>query len=243
MSLYNCEDCPSSCLGNDVLSDCVVHNGQSLRTYLEEQTATTTSEPQAASGITSDDVMSKSIVRNTSSICSSQIIERQFTYSLSANQNSTTFGWSLVGFIGALPSGYNSQTIRVRISGSTVNGKNVIADSSKASAGLNVRADQFPITVDVMVRVTSPCGDIDMERSLKLVSPATTGTLSATLNATDLNPQSGEIGLTDQLNNLENNVYTIGAKVESLPDDMAATIETLQEEISNLRSEIETLKG
>jgi len=238
-------------LGNDLDSSCVVHNGQSLKTYLHSLPIISDPIPQALNPtISSDQVMSKSLVRNSSSVCASNIINRQFSYSLSSTQSTSTLGWNLTGFISALPNGYSAAVTRVRVTGSTVGGRNVIVDSQTVSSGTGIRIDQYPVTMDVLIRVTSPCGDIDMQSSISIPNPTNTGTFTGNLNGNDLNPRSGEITLTEQLNNLESQVNSLETKTSTMSDptlgliSQADRISALENQIAEIGSlEVDYVKN
>lgn len=237
MALNNCTDCPQTCLGNVVPSDCVEYNSQSLKTYLDKTGTTAPSSDSGSSDITTDEITSKSLVRNPGSVCGSKILNRTYEYTLTTSQTGSIFGWNLSDVVKGLPTGYSASTTRVKLSGSTVNGKNVIADSRKQSGGVNINTDRYPVTVDVLVRVTSPCGDIDMESTLILSSPAKTGKYSAVLSVKDLNPATGEVVLTEQLDGLEAQVYDLGVQVTNLPDT-TVELEKQQVQIDALDSAI-----
>lgn len=239
MALDNCKDCPASCLGNILPADCVVYNEESLSTFLDNLPTTPEESIESNDTITTDNIVSKSLVRNTSAVCSSKIINRTITYTLSATQTTTTLGWNMLPLIGDLPSGYDSAVIRVRVTGNTVNGKNVISDNRTPSGAVGIRVDQYPVSVDFLIRVTSPCGDVDLQKTVKIPSIGNLGTFNVVLTAEDLNPQTGEIVLTDQLNSLESKVNELGQVVGSMPNtsgDLAQQqlqIDQLEEAVSN----------
>jgi hypothetical protein len=237
MSLDICKDCPANCFGNELSTDCVVYKGGSLTAHLDGDAAVSPIAP-VVTDTTTDDVMSKSKVRNTSSICASNIINRTFQYTLTAGPTSTTFGWNLLDVISALPSGYNASVVRVRVSGS--GSTNLIADSSNPSSGIGVRLDQYPITADFTLRVSSSCGDIDLLQTVKILSTTgNSGTYNAVFDAQDINPQSGEIVLTQQLDGIESQIVSLSQKLNTIPDatlplaDQQVQIDQLEEAIGS----------
>lgn len=244
MALDNCTNCPDYCLGNIVDSKCVAHDGESLANYLDlleanDSNQTSDSEESTA---TTDDVVSKSIVRDTSNLCASQIIVRNFHYSLSTGPSTITLGWNLLNVRDNLPSGYRIALSRVRVTGNTVAGRNVIADSSSLSGGFSIGPNAYPITLDFLIRVVSPCGDIDMEKTIKILDTSKTGTFSLILSAKDLNPSSGEILLTDQLNMIESKLFDVEQKLDTMPNSTTQTEENTAE-IENLTESIDSLEN
>lgn len=244
MGLENCSDCPTMCFGNTLDSDCVVYDGKSLRTYLDSigiPSSNGTSSPEG--DITTDDITSKSLVRDTSNLCASNIVKRDFYYTLSSGASTSTFAWNMVDIRTNLPTGYRVGLVRVRASGSTAAGRNVIADSSSISGGVSLGPNNYPVTVDFMLRITSPCGDIDMQKTITLQNPSKTGKFVIVLDARDLNPQSGEIPLTDQLNMIEDNISNLQARIGTIPDNSITVlehgerIESLEERVDEIGSE------
>lgn len=239
MALDNCINCPNNCLGNVLSSDCVVYNQRSLTSYIKDLENITTPQEASEQALNTDLIVSRSVVRNTSGACGSKIVTRSFTYTLSASQTGAVFGWSLTDVIKALPKGYNSSVIRVKVSGATVDNRNLIADSRKQSGGVSIKTNQFPITADILIRVSTPCGDVDMESTVKVTSPGKAGTFTGTLKVMDLNPNTGEIVLTEQLNSLEAQVYEIQTSLASFEDpsfavaEQAGLIQDLENRILN----------
>lgn len=239
MATTKCIDCPSSCLGHDLSDLCIYHEdtGESLRSIINDLPSGSSTE--TATSITTDDVISKAMQRNSSSMCASKIVDREFTYSLSSSQTSTTFSWNLSTFSANLPSGYQIATVRVRAVGNSSSGNNVIADSSSLSSGLTLSIDQYPVTVDFVIRITAACGNIDMEKSVVLTNPAATGKFRATLSAQDLNPQTQETDLTSYLNGMDSDLLNLSVKVEDLEEINGESTKT---KVVNNSADITTLQ-
>lgn len=239
MALDNCINCPNNCLGNVLSSDCVVYNQRSLTSYIAELEKENTPPGSSEQALNTDSITSKSIIRNTSGACGSKIVTRNFSYTMTASQTGAVFGWSLTDVVRALPTGYRSSVIRVKVSGATVGSKNVIADSRKQAGGVSIKTNQFPISADILVRVTTPCGDVDMEGAVKITSPGKTGTFTGVLKVVDLNPNAGEIMLTDQLNSLEAQIYEVQTLLASFEDpslavaEQAGSIESLELQLAD----------
>lgn len=229
----NCSNCPDNCLGNEVSIYCLYDeaSGKSLSSILSGLMAPA-SAPNDTVEITTDGITSKSLSRSRSYLCAAAVVKRDFTYSVSINQNTVFFNWDLFPVINALPAGYKLATTRVKITGFNSGGSNVITNSEKPSAGINIAASNFPITVDIVLRVNSPCGDIEIKTNFITVNPVEVGDFRAVLDVVDLNPRTGSINLTEQLNG-----------VESQLSSQALEIKTLKELIKELRTEIEVLKS
>lgn len=228
----NCSDCPANCLNNEISTRCIFDEvtGKSLTTILSE--LDTTSPVETTTSISTDDITSKSLMRNKSYICSAQIVKRDFTYGISVTQNTVLFSWDFLSVLSNLPTGYKTAKIDVKTTGSSSTASNAFTSSKTASGGVSLSAANFPISVDILTRVTSPCGDIDLTSQFTIVNPAEVGTFGTKFDARDLNPQTGVINLTQQLDSLESQLSSAILKLNTYGDL-----------ITELRSEIEALKS
>lgn len=242
-----CSDCPATCFGNELDSACINHNGQNLRDYIESKFAELSNVSVANnSANTTDDILSKSTMLSAASTCASAIVMRTFNWSLINSVSSSTLSWNLLPFISSLPSGYAAVVTRVRVTGAGAN--SVIADASTPSSALNIKLNQFPITVDFLVRIKTSCGDIDAEYKLSIASPTNSGSFTATLNITDLNPVSGDMVLTAQLNNIERKISTLSNVVASMTEankiaERSLSIVDMNSLLSSLQSDIDDIKS
>lgn len=169
--------------------------------------------------MTTDTIVSKALLRSNASVSASNIIKRDFAYSLkSTTAGATVLTWDLVPVIRALPSGYEAALVRVLVSGKSLSSSNVAGDSRSPSSSLTLPIDRYPITVDFSIRVSSPTGNIDMTTSVSLVNPANVGDYRTSLDAIDLNPQSGQLQLTDHLNLIESKINELDIKQKSTPN-------------------------
>jgi len=226
----NCTNCPENCLGQDLSTRCIYDEtaGKSLDSILAEIKTELRAEiaEDESFQVYTDDIISTSIVRNGSSICSSKIVKRDFTYGLSISQSTVLFNWDVLEVIKALPTGYERATVKVKLTGVS-DASNVFADSTSPSAGLSVAAANFPINVDIVLRVVSPCGNIDLTSNFVVRNPSETGIFRTTLDARDLNPKSGQVNLTQQLNSLESQLssalLSISAQ-KSIIDELSARV-------------------
>lgn len=223
---------PANCIGQDVSTRCIYDEttGESLASILGGLKPSKTSSAEKT--ITTKDIVSTSLMRSQSYVCASKVVKKDFSYIISISQNTVMFSWDFLPVISALPNGYVLATSRVKISGvGSSGGSNQLTNSDKVSAGLSINASNFPIVVDMTVRINSPCGDIDLTSILNIVNPALSGTYRAVLDAKDLNPRNGEISLDDQL-----------SAVEAWISNIQVQVGNLQEENNELRAELLKLK-
>lgn len=249
-----------NCFGNEFESGCGVYSGPAipgldittgdpLDEVLEKiATASASSETAPSSSISSDDVMSKSLIRNGGSVCASKVVVRDFTYTLTNTASSTTFSWNLLTLIQSLPADYEVGSVRVQAVGRPNSaGSNLIASSKSPSAGFNIGLDRYPVSVDITLRVAAPCGNIEMNKTIYLSSGVDTGTKRAVLTAEDLSTAGeSDVTLTDQLNNLEATVNFLGVKVDSMDKvdvsgaemDIKTAVISQQGEIDEINSKL-----
>lgn len=228
-----------NCLGQEWVTACGIYtgpdvaalnirSGDNLDAVLLKIIAgatNTTSQP-VTENLNTDNITSKSIIRNIGSVSASKIIKRDFTYKVTTGSNGTTvFNWDLIPVIHQLPAGYEAALTKVKISGKPTTGTNVIADSKSPGANLTIPLDRYPVTVDLTIRVTSPTGNIDLQKTVDLINPSITGSYRAVLDALDLNPQSGEMSLTEHLNSIESQVRNLAIKQDSTPDISGDVVE------------------
>lgn len=169
------------------------------------------------------------------------VVKRDFPFSTTKDGNNTILSWDLIEVLSKLPLGYAQATVRVKVTGD--GSPNLIADSRTAKGTLSLALSRLPITVDFLIRVVSPCGDIDLETSKQVIFSADQS-VRLTLDAQDLNPQNGQISLTDQLNALEAKVATLGVMVESATQvDIAGLSKELSPTVSQHETRIAELES
>lgn len=234
----SCTNCPNNCLGNEISMRCIYDEdtGKSLISILSEIRKGQTKSSGSSKQIYSDDILSKSLMRNTSYICSAQIVKREFEYELSLTESGALFSWDLLGVSQDLPEGFKLATSRVKITGNTLSGSNVLADSKTLSGGVSLNAANFPVSADITMRVTSPCGDVELTWEILLTNPTYVGKFRSSLDVKDLNPQTGGINLTQQLNSLESQLSSSILKLNTykeLIDELRLEIESLKEAINS----------
>lgn len=229
---------PDNCMGLEQGIRCLYdeRTNEALTSIIDGLKAQTPSTASATT-ISTDDITSRSLMRNKSYICSSQIVKRDYTYGISIAQNTVLFSWDFLGVLSNLPVGYKSAKIDVKVTGSSSSSNALIPNSKTSSGGISLSAANFPISVDILVRVTSPCGDIDLTSQFAITNPSAVGTYGTKFAIRDLNPQTGEIGLTTQLNSLEDQTSSNALSISTALD----LIKELKLEITDLKSQIANL--
>ena len=154
------------------------------------------------------------MVRSPGSLCASKIVKLDFAYSLATTSAGSIFEYDFLPIIRAFPSGYELAATRVTVSGQPSQGISLITDSRSVAMSLSIPVNRYPAVVDVLLRLTAPCGQIDLTTKIDLINPSNTGSFRGLLDANDLNPTAGEVQLTDQLDNLEAKVLNLERTVQ-----------------------------
>ena len=236
----------ANCLGNEVDAGCVEYNGpaiphldispgDSMDVVISKIAAYHTPIQQTQAQVTTDDIISKSLVRSDGAICGSLIVKRDFAYTLTPQSSGILFNYNLLDIARNLPEGYDIAMSRVLFSGKADGGLSTFYDSKSMSANVTIPLNRYPVTVDLSLRINSPCGQIDMTQSLQLINPAQSGGFYSTMSVRDLTPNSGQVGLTVQLNNLE-------AKVNEL-DGLLKNVSNLDLAVQSQMLELGQVKG
>lgn len=248
--MKECIDCPSNCMGLEQSTLCVYSSdtGESLNTIIKRlEGISTPSSPSLVDDISTDDIISTSVVRNPASTCATKIVNRTFNYTITAASSSSDFSWSLLDVMTALPKSYSVATVRVKAVGNGTNTSKTLVDSNNLSAGFSIDLSQYPVTVDFLIRVQSPCGDIDLEQSVYLINPAQTGKYNSTLSVKELLSSTGvDLSLTDQLDGLESKVSSVDTKLNSMDSvvinkvelPLPAAVQSLSTQVNELFAEI-----
>lgn len=228
MALELCNDCPLTCAGNEYSTDCGymgvsipskgISKGDSLTGALqkiaEDSSSTVT---VSADELTTDDIITNSLVRNPSALCASKIITRDFEYSLSATTANSIFSWDVLNIVSNLPAGYKVGTIRVKATGKAIGNDTTIFDSTKLSAAQKIDFTRYPVTVDFSLRIVTDCGNVDMTKQIYLSSPITQDMTRVFMRVNDLLPgNNDDLKLTQQLDILEAGVQFNSQKLNEL---------------------------
>ncbi len=184
-----------------------------------------------------------------------KLINKFSTYFVESSESGSMIGFDLQPAITDMPQGYNVTKTNVTVSGTKKYGSNVVVDSSLYSFSAKVANDRFPLTADVLIRVSTPSGTVDLTKTLTIESPVVTqdtfkldikdrsktteGSVNLTELTTILSSQTRKnTSELDQYKNL--NIYsTENIKLPS--KDMAAVVSTLISKTDSLISKVRDL--
>ena len=85
---------------------------------------------------------------------------------------------------------------RVVVSGKSSNGKNIVMDTPEKVSSVTVENSMYPITMDVVVRMDTKGGIVDLTKTVTLYNPAETGDFKAAYDVKDRSraePYSGKL--------------------------------------------------
>jgi hypothetical protein len=103
------------------------------------------------------DIMTSVSSSVSRSSCYGKIGTTGFTYWMTlAGSGKTTFNWDIRELLNALPDGYEINEVEIAVY--SVNGKLVTRTNANSQAGVSVPTADFPLTVQVTVPLTTPCG-------------------------------------------------------------------------------------
>lgn len=167
--------------------------------------------------MTTDDILTNVTNIGTGSVsnCVLNISKRDFAYTLGPSKSSTVFTYDFTEIIDALPAKYGVGRIEVTATGTSENGISTIASMKSPSSGFSLDLKRYPINIDVLLRLTTPCGNVDMRTSFNLISSAEQGTFRRFLDVKDLttNSASKTSSLSNQLTNMEYALMVLDRKV------------------------------
>lgn len=238
-----------NCFGNEVESGCIVYggpdlavigvkNGDSLDAVLSKIASYQAPILPNKSVSTTDDIVTTSLIRSTGSLCASNIINRELQYSLSTNAAGTVLTYDMVNIVRSLPNDYELSIGRVRVLGIPVGGISVVTDSRSLGTSLSIPLNRYPVTAEFLLRITSPCGQIDLTKTIDLNNPALVGSFRVDLDGQDLTPNQGQVNLTQQLNNVEARLNAVEGRVK----DAVATkpeLETQSSAITDVETKVD----
>lgn len=136
------------------------------------------------------------------SICASKITSRVLEYTLKPNNASgIDFSWDLKAITQQnLPTGYSITTISV-----VANSGNKIVpllDSAAPKATYTFQGTDYPISIDIKVRISTSCGQIELSKSISLINTAEVGTKSTIMSLNDYTNSSIQDVTQDQFNEI-----------------------------------------
>lgn len=205
---------------------------------------------QKATSITSDDVKSNvpsSTIKGVSSRCALEIIEREFNYSIDTTTSGTNFTYDLSNVVLNLPRDYQHVSTRVIAYGNQTNSSStLVADTKGVNGGFPVSNSAYPLTVDIVSRIKTECGDIDMTSTLSLTN--TPGNYKKVLSVKDLtNVSSQDATVTDHITQLQGMVANLQADVDNMKSvktstgnssDIVAAIQNQDAKLQDVSSKI-----
>lgn len=210
-----------NCLGNDFVTGCGQYNGPGLPNSgvstgddLNTVLSKLDNNNQNLSGpdnLSSDDIVSNANVRSHASPCQAQVVNRNFTYSITSSGSGLLIGWDMSVFASALPSNYSVTLPRTRIT-SIQSTRSVLIDSQDLIGAVPASIGQFPLRVSIEVQITTPCGTLAAVYMTDLYNASNLGAKAGTFDIEDLNPNTGNISVTDHLNILEDEIFKAKTK-------------------------------
>ena len=157
----------------------------------------------------SEDSISKSAVK---------LLGKTFNYDVQTSSEGSVVTYDLSDTKKDLPNNYRVSRNRVVVSGTSVKGNTIIADTDSSFAGIKVSPDRYPINMDVEVSVKTPEGDVKLVKNVYIPSPST-------------GSYTPEFGVKDYASN-----YSEILTVESF-------LETMARQLCKNNSEIENFKN
>lgn len=118
------------------------------------------------------------------SLCASKITNRIFKYTLTPKSSGDVdFSWDMSAIRDALPKGYSTLSVSIIANSSQSILPLMNSNSIKASGSFNLK--YYPVAVDVKFRISTTCGQIELQLSLNLNNPALTGDYATTMDLRD----------------------------------------------------------
>ena len=249
-----CETCPPSCIGQEVATSCGFYSGPDIPEHSIKNGDCLTDVIQKLGGIiivnndnssaTTDDIVTRSFIRNPSAACASGVVERNFDYELTANVSTSGFSWNLLNVTSQLPVDYEVALVSVKAIGQDNGTGTIIIDSNKLSAGFGADLNRYPITVDFTVRLLTPCGNLDLLKSIIVPAPANKKNKATFLVNSIVQDQSDDIILTTQLDGLESEVQQVNNRLDDFENiDLTGQSQDLKQAVTNNDFQISGLKG
>lgn len=197
-----------------------IKSGDSLGSVLPKLMAKVTEKPTIEEkSYTSSDIKSEGNLydlNRNSSICSSTITDKSFSYSVDVGGAGYNLTYDLASFISKLPRDLTLSYSEVRVFGKMQMGSTLIGSSQSTSGVIYIPLDRTPATIDFQVLLNSSCGTIELSTTVAIFDP---GKFNSTLSLIDRN------------------------KMDTSGFSQAQTNELLAAEVSKLRAEVENLKS
>lgn len=135
------------------------------------------------------------------SVCASKILVRNLVYNLKPGSSGTTlFSWDLSSIRGSLAADYSVLSISVVAnSGSSTS---ALLNSSSAKASVTFYTTNYPITVDIRMRINTPCGQIELSKTISLFNPSDSGNKVVIMELNDFTSSTIQDLTQDEYNEL-----------------------------------------
>lgn len=142
--------------------------------------------------LTTADIKHDSVVQNPGRLSgnAAKYIGTTFGYTVTAGTTGSNIAVNLSSLTG------EQFSSRVVVSGKSTNGKNIFMDTPEKVSSVSVENSMYPITIDVVVRVDTPGGIVDLTKTKTLYNPAETGDFMEAYDVKDRSyaePYSGKL--------------------------------------------------
>lgn len=260
-----CLECGQNCLGIESTSHCVEYLGNNIPEYgiesgmcmteviqrLAPTSTESTSESATSTTITASDVECNS--GSSASACVSEISDRGFDYSIASEGNVTTFSYNATGLVSNLPADYTVIASSIKAFGEVVNGSSSIVNSSGLASSFPIDLDRFPVSVDLDIRLSTPCGNISLTKTIYIPCPSNES-YRGSFEVSDLVANSGTVSnvdseiksLTAKISNLESIISTLtrsnpaydGNTLQGFTSSLIGRIKVLEEDVDGFQDTI-----
>lgn len=244
---------PAYCLANTAEAACVkvgvnipeldIREGDSLDYVIERL---------ASNSIAVEDSTANQVNANLhclggsgNSLCAAAVSVRTLRYSCTPDTGGgVDFTWDMNSIKEGLPPGYSIITSSTVINGSKAVLPLLSSPSLKSS--LFIQNTEYPVTADFKVRISTPCGQIELSKTVSLFNASDRGEKIAIMSLRDFTAQSIQDITPNQYYELvAMEICSVKDRLvllEQIPD-LNATITSLNQKIASLEAEIAQLKG
>lgn len=173
------------------------------------------------------------------SLCVSAIVNRNIIYGCSYNNvGEISFSWNLNNIRSDLPQGYSimSSSIVVNGSQSTL----PLLSTAILSSSLIINPSEYPAVVDIKLRINSPCGQIELYKTINLFNTSEVGEKVAPMDVKDFTTGTAQDLTVKHYRELINReLCTIKDRVQLLEKpDYESTIQKLIQRIVTLEDKL-----
>lgn len=228
---------PGNCLGNITNASCVkigidipeldIKAGDNLNYAIQQLAGTVEVEEDTGGNIDSNLYC---LGGSGSSICASKITNRTMTYTLTPGVG-VLFGWDLTAIRDSLPSDYN--IISIEVAGNSASSVPALFISSSPKSSVTIASSYYPVVVTVKIRITTPCGQIELSKTINLYDTSQSGSRVAVMELADFT--------TSTIQAMDQNGYNelLARELCNLRDQIAV----LQDQLDNANATIATLQS